>query len=133
MNFREPKDTEKVKWTIHAKEKMKFYVLSETRLKRVLRSPDRIEEGIAPRTIAAMQRSGSSKKPSEIWLMYQRKAKSAKLKTQNQREKRNLLNEILEKKEKIVIISAWRYPGISPKGRPPIPEDIIKELQDLII
>src|SRR4030042_5848992 len=115
MNFREPKDTEKVRWTIHAKEKMKFYVLSETRLKKVLRSPDRIEEGIAPRTIAAMQRSGSNKKPSEIWLMYQRNTKNAKPKRQTPEAKRNLLNEILEKKEKIVIISAWRYPGISPK------------------
>jgi len=28
------------------------------------------------------------------------------------------------------IISAWRYPGISPKGEPvPIPDDIVEELK----
>ena len=114
--FREPKDTERISWTKHAKEKMKFYQLSEGRLKRVLSNPKRIEEGIAPNTIAIMQPSGTKKHPTEIWLMYRMvklKVKSCKLKV-------------------IKIISAWRYPGVSPIHEPPpIPEDIIRELKNI--
>ncbi len=48
----------------------------------------------------------NTKKPTEIWLMYQ---------------------QFGQKKR---IISAWRYPGISPQGEPvPIPEDIVEELK----
>jgi hypothetical protein len=37
------------------------------------------------------------------------------------------------KNQKLRIISAWRYPGKSPKGQlPEIPEDILKELENLI-
>ena len=44
-----------LKWTSHAKMKMNFYRLSEGRVRRVLHSPMRIEEGIAEDTIAMMQ------------------------------------------------------------------------------
>ena len=71
MLLKEPKNTEKVSWTKHCKEKMRYYQLSENRLKRVLRNPKRIEEGIAPGTIAIMQPAGTKKHPTEIWLMYQ--------------------------------------------------------------
>ena len=96
-------DDEKIHWTRHARKKMRYYNLSEKRVKRVLRSPDRKESGIAPLTIALMQRTGTKKHPTEIWSMYQR---------------------VTSKGKKIIkIISAWRYPGISPKGElPPIPE-----------
>ncbi len=88
---------------------MQFYNLSENRLKRVLRNPDRKEEGVAPETLAVMQRTGSKKHPTEIWIMYQ----------------------VI--KSKIKIISAWRYPGISPTGKKiPIPEDILEELNKII-
>ena len=98
---------EKIYWTKHAKEKMRQYRLSEKRLKRVLRKPDRKELGIAPKTVAIMQTTGTKKHPTEIWLMYQKE------------------------KEKIKIISAWRYPGKSPIGKPPpIPEDILWELKN---
>jgi hypothetical protein len=104
MFFKEPKNDKRIYWTKHAKEKMRYYGLSEGRLRRILKSPTRREKGIAPRTIALMQPAGT-KKPSEIWLMYQ---------------------QVGQKKR---IISAWRYPGVSPKGEPiPIPEDIIEEL-----
>ena len=119
MSFRPPKDTEKISWTRHAWEKMKFYRLSESHLKRILRHPKRTEKGIAPKTIACMQPSGSRKHPTEIWLMYQiinQKSKVKKLKI----------------KEKIRIISAWRYPGVSPIGEPIfIPEDVLNELRQL--
>ena len=108
MRFKEPKDTDQFSWTKHIKEKMKFYGLSERRLKRVLKNPTRQEKGIAPGTIAIMQRAGTKKHPTEIWLMYQKVGK------------------------KIRIITAWRYPGISPvREPPPIPKDILKFLWKL--
>lgn len=113
--FKEPKDTERISWTKHAKEKMKFYQLSEGRLKRVLLNPKRIEKGVAPNTIAIMQPAGTKKHPTEIWLMYQIiKSKSKK-----------------QKAKRIRMISAWRYPGISPLGEPPlIPEDVLRDLKE---
>lgn len=88
-------------WTYHVREKMKFYRLSESRIKRVLHSPERIEEGIAPKTIAMMQVAGSKKHPYEIWVMIEDKNKLRK------------------------IISAWRYPGRT-KPRSEITMDILR-------
>jgi hypothetical protein len=114
--FKEPKSTENLFWTKHAKEKMRYYQLSENRLKRVLRNPKRIEKGIAPNTIAIMQPAGTKKHPTEIWLMYQIKKFKVK----------GLESKVIR------IISAWRYPGISPIGEPPpIPEDILAELKNV--
>ncbi|MEA2113200.1 MAG: hypothetical protein U9P63_00895 [Patescibacteria group bacterium] len=104
MFFEGPRDTKELCWTRHIKEKMLYYRISEGRLKRILRTPQRSEVGIAPNTVALMHR-GNTKKPSEIWLMYQQNGKKKKM------------------------ISAWRYPGISPKGeRIFIPNDVLKEL-----
>ena len=114
MKLRKPQDSDQITWTKHSLEKMRFYNLSENRLKRALRNPSRKEEGIAPETLAVMQRAGSRKHPTEIWLMYQ----IIKSKVKSQRLK---------------IISAWRYPGISPKGKEiPIPRDILEELEKII-
>lgn len=97
-------------WTNHSKIKMKFYGLSESRVKRVLRSPKRIEEGIAENTIALMQPPSVKKRDDketwtqEIWVMIQKRG------------------------GKLRIISAWRYPGKSPE-KSPIPKDIINDLK----
>lgn len=97
-------------WTKHSENKIKFYNLSKQRLKRILLKPYRIEEGIAPNTIAMMQpkkikKEGKRKKwNEEIWIMIQKD------------------------KEKIKMISAWRYPGVSPQQNP-IPQEIIEELK----
>jgi len=108
MFFKTPRNTEKISWTKHVKEKMKFYQLSEGRLKRLLHHPKRIEKGIVAGTIAIMQPTGTKKHPTEIWLMYQKIRK------------------------KIRIITAWRYPGISPiREAPPIPKNILKYLWKL--
>lgn len=105
MFFKFPKDDKKISWTKHVKEKMRFYRLSESRLRRVLFNPKRREVGIAPETTAVMQPAGSKKHPTEIWLMYQKAGR------------------------RIKIITAWRYPGISPVQKPPpIPEDILQDL-----
>jgi hypothetical protein len=107
------KPADKIVWTRHSERKMKYYGLSKSRVKRVMRDPDRKQLGIAPQTVAAMQRAGTKKHPTEIWMMYQKVLSAGR---------RN-----------IKIISAWRYPGISPKGEsPPIPEDTLWELEKLL-
>ena len=106
----------KIVWTSHSKMKLRQYGFSEKRVLNILRKPDRIEEGIAPRTIAVMQITGTKKHQTEAWAMYQiisekRKVKSEKLKI-------------------IRIISAWRYPGRTPVGvKPIVPEDTLEELE----
>jgi len=98
-------ENEKVSWTRHSKKKLRQYRLSEKRVLRVLRHPDRKETGVAPKTIAMMQITGTKKHPTEIWMMYQ------------------------IKNQKFRIISAWRYPGRTPKGKPPpIPDDVFQDL-----
>ncbi|MBI4094807.1 MAG: hypothetical protein HY435_01280 [Candidatus Liptonbacteria bacterium] len=80
--------------------KMRFYRLSEGRVKRVLHTPKRVEEGIAPKTIAMMQPAGSAKHPYEIWVMFQ---------DAGQRRK---------------VISAWKYPGKT-KSRDEITRELL--------
>ncbi len=117
MKFKFPKNTDKIFWTKHSKAKMQYYKLSENRIKRVLRNPTRKEEGIAPQTIAVMQRTGTKKHPTEIWAMYQ----TIKSKVKRQKLK------------KLKIISAWRYPGVTPEGKEiPIPEDTLEELENIL-
>lgn len=103
--FKFPKNNNEIIWTKHVVEKMKQYYLTESRLKKLLRNYKRKEEGIAPGTIALMSPAGT-KRPTEIWLMY---------KNHGNRKK---------------IITAWRYPGISPKKELPIPENIVNELKN---
>ena len=101
----------KVFWTVHSKMKMRQYRFSEKRVLKIFRKPDRKEYGIAPGTIAVMQRTGTKKHPTEAWMMY----------------------VMLKKPKGIKVISAWRYPGITPVGaRPVIPEDTLEEIEKLI-
>ena len=99
-----------LKWTSHAKMKMAYYRLSEGRVRRVLHSPRRIEEGIAENTIALMQPASMTKTTKgaedwnqELWVMI--------VETPNERR----------------VISAWRYPGKTKPGDP-IPQEILNEL-----
>lgn len=78
-----------IKWTAHSKAKMRHYRISEARTRRIIHSPKRIEEGIAPKTIAMMQSAGSEKYPYELWVMIQDAGSIRK------------------------IISVWRYPGVT--------------------
>jgi hypothetical protein len=101
----------KVYWTQHSKIKMRQYRFSEKRVLKIFRKPDRIEEGIAEGTIAAMQVTGTKKNPTEAWVMY----------------------IVLKKPKGIKIISAWRYPGRTPMGeRPIIPKDTLEELDSIL-
>jgi hypothetical protein len=149
--FKIPKNTSEMIWTNHSIKKMKQYGLSEQRIKRVLNSPKRIEEGIAENTIAVMQIANPlSKNQTEIWVMIQRinsrneeknkeeekeeeerkkKEKEKKKEEKNKKENNEIRNEIIKfnklKMNRIRIISAWRYPGKSPIGKvPEIPEEV---------
>ena len=108
---KKPQNDKKHEWTLHVQEKMRFYNLSESRIRRVMHSPKRTEWGIAPNTVAMMQPSISSKNPYEIWVMFQE------------------INQIGKKKRGV--ITAWRYPGKSP-ARDPIPENILREIRNFL-
>lgn len=97
----------KIIWTQHSRRKMRFYKLSEQRVKRILNSPHRVEEGIAPNTIAMMQAAGSKKHSYEIWTMIQKK------------------------KENLKVISAWKYPGRTKAGEF-LPIEIIREINEAV-
>lgn len=110
MEFKFPKNDDKYFWTNHVGRKMMFYGLSADRIKRVMRSPKRSENGVAEGTVAVMQPAGSKTRPSEVWVMYQAPSK------------RGMGRKI--------VITAWRYPGISPvRDEIPIPIDILEELK----
>lgn len=151
-NFKAPKNDSKYYWTRHSVGKMMQYGLSAQRVKRVIRSYERIEEGIAKNTVAVMQPNaikrdgeGVKKWSQEIWVMYQkRKApisnfqipiskQNPKSKIQNLKNANNFekLKIDLAGKNQCKIISVWRYPGVSPKHNP-IPDDILDELGDLL-
>ncbi len=97
------KGEDKYLWTKHSLYKMRHYGLSQQRIKRVIRHPQRIEEAIVPNMIGVMQ----TNKDHEIWAMYQ------------------IANKAIR------IITAWRYPGKSP-GRNPIPQEILDEIKSII-
>ena len=89
MQFKRPKNDSKYSWTNHVVGKMLYYKISEGLVRRVITSPHRAEEGVAPNTIAVMQKTGTAKNPKEIWVMYVKDGSKKR------------------------IITAWRYPGIS--------------------
>lgn len=124
-------------WTEHAKIKMRQYRLTESRVKRVLRFPKRREVGVAPRTVAAMQPAGSPKHPYEIWVMWEIKDNKDKIKNRDVIARRRvpLERDATTKQSRgsatardigggaaqkqFSIISAWKYPGVSPIHEPP--------------
>ncbi len=130
FNFKIPKNKGRFFWTAHSIDKMRFYGLSESKVINVINRPNRKEAGIAPKTIAVMQKV-KTKRPTEIWVMYQNK----KLKIKDGDSKLEIKGLRLRpiSLTQIKIISAWRYPGISPvKGKIPIPQDILDNLENLI-
>jgi len=94
-------------WTHHARVKMRYYGISEARVRRVLNLPKRIEEGIAPKTIAMMQSVYNRRRPYEIWTMIQ------------------------EDRNRRKVISAWKYPGMTKSGKP-LPEEILREIRSAL-
>lgn len=117
QSFKKPKDNERFRWTNHVVRKMMHYRLTPARVMRIVRAPERIEDGVAPGTVAGMHKSGSKQNPTEIWAMWR-----------DDRKKKKTLNPgSLPRK---VIITAWRYPGVSPvRDVAPIPSDVMSELR----
>jgi len=122
---------------------MMQYGLTEQRVRRVMHSPKRTEEGVAENTIAVMQPSsvrkvnGEETWPQEIWVMYQNKVQNSKFKIQKLRGNNEKSGGDEKKGEKLkmtdagkkIIITAWRYPGVSKvRNAIPIPQNIIDEL-----
>lgn len=104
-------------WTAHAKFKMKYYGLSESRVKSVLRNPERIEEGIAENTVAMMKINKTSNRPYEIWVMVTRASiQNSKLKIQN---------------SPMRVVSAWKYPGQTKPGSP-LPRAVLREMEEAV-
>ena len=60
---------DKYQWTGHSLFKMRYYGLSQQRIKRIVRHPSRVEEAIVLGMIAVMSPAGG-KRYSEIWAMY---------------------------------------------------------------
>lgn len=113
-------------WTDHVRRKMQQYRLTESRVKRILRHPKRLEVGVAEDTVAGMQPAGSKKHPFEIWVMWTQNSKGRMANNKSLKPKFSLGGQ------KITIISAWRYPGISPlREPPPIPDDVWEALRQL--
>jgi hypothetical protein len=81
-------------WTHHARGKMQYYKLSEQRVRRVLHSPKRVEEGIAPKTVAMMQPNVAVSDKREVW-------------------KQEIWVMIQDRGSIRTVISAWRYPGMT--------------------
>lgn len=103
--FKIPPNDAKYEWTHHAIAKMGHYRLVPSLVKRIIRFPHRTEEGIAASTTAVMQKA-RTKRAQEFWVMFRDVGKCKR------------------------IISAWRYPGVSPLGKEiPIPEEIRRELE----
>jgi hypothetical protein len=127
--FKKPQDNETYSWTGHAADKMLQYGLSADRLKRVIRFPTRTEESVVEGTIACMQPAsvktvnGKKTWSQEIWVMY--KVEKTKPKTEKKSELDNYF-KMFKPQAKLKIITAWRYPGVSPK-RDPVPQEIIDE------
>jgi hypothetical protein len=61
MNFELLKKDTKYLWTQHVIRKMAFYGLSPDRVRRIIRNPKRVEEGVAENTIGVMQPSTNPK------------------------------------------------------------------------
>lgn len=96
---------------------MEYYRLSPARVRRIMHSPKRVEEGVAPSTVAMMQPASmkvSAKRGSkagvwtqELWVMVQ------------------------DSPKRRTVISAWRYPGVS-KPRGEIADVIAREYRAFV-
>ena len=120
--------SENLIWTQHSLAKLKQYRLSASRVLRVLRHPKRREVGVAENTVACVQAAGTGKHPYEIWVMWC--LASARDKARGSDKKIKKIKFDLNRKT--IIISAWRYPGISPVHEPPpIPDDVWEVLRKM--
>ena len=115
-------------WTSHAKAKMHFYKLSEGRVRRVLQTPRRVEEGVAPDTIALMQPTSFRTVRKEVVPASGLRSRSGsfggagKAGTRVSSGDSRMFKEVWSQEIWVMVqddergrkvISAWRYPGMS--------------------
>lgn len=106
MNFKQPQNDHRYLWTMHSKQKLFQYAMGPNVVKRIIRYPDRKQEGIAENTIAAMRRKDLKSSKREAWVMYQKVGMKKR------------------------IISVWIYPGESPPGQQIyVPDEVWEELE----
>jgi hypothetical protein len=115
-NFSPSAANDKYVWTAHSQVKMRQYGLSASRVKRIIQFPARYEEGIIPKAIAVMQPAGTQRY-SEIWVMYKLVGEGRQANP--------------KQRQKLKIITAWRYPGESP-ARSPVPKEVIEEVRKML-
>ena len=89
---------------------MHYYKLSESRVKSVLRNPERTEEGIAENTIAMMRTNRTSNRPYEIWVM---------------------TSDVSMRNSPVRVVSAWKYPGQTKPGES-LPKAILREFKEAV-
>ncbi len=115
---------------------MRFYRLSESRVKHVLHAPKRIEEGIASKTVAMMEpvsivRSHITETvPSEA--KQSRGASSQSRSSYKETWKQEIWVMVQDKGSVRKVISAWRYPGMTKPGTA-LPAEILREIQTGIV
>jgi hypothetical protein len=135
QNYRDPKDNGKFRWTAHVGRKMRFYGLTPSRVIRVVNAPQRVEEGVAPGTVAGMQKAGSGKKPWEVWAMWRTEgaalgSKKSEVRMTKSNSDTSAFAIRTSPFRRKVIITAWRYPGTSPvRGAVPLPVGVLAELE----
>lgn len=105
-----------VSWTHHACAKMNFYKLSEARVRRVLNAPKRIEEGVAPKTIAMMQPVSlrTVRKETVLNDVPHRQKEWSRRATSTPTEQtwtQEIWVMVEDSRNSRTIVSAWRYPG----------------------
>ncbi len=119
-----------MEFTAHARYKMTQYGLSEQKVRGIIHRPKRTEVGVIPRAVAMMQPvspkivDGKEIWKQEIWVMFIGKGTGRRA----QGGETGALTPQPLSLNSIRIISAWRYPGVSPK-RSPIPREILQELE----
>ena len=129
----ELKARKQIVWTRHARMKMAFYGLSRQRVLRVLHTPRRTEDGVAPKTVAMMQPASVKAAADKSVLFRTAMGKPAFIKTAT--DGSVLMRKTGDGPRKEVwsqeiwvmiqdlgkerrIISAWRYPGMTkPRDR----------------
>ncbi len=135
--------TKRFVYTKHSEYKMREYSLSRQKVEGIIRRPYRTETGIVPRTVAVMQPvspktvDGKTVWKQEIWTLYQLKNHELRITNDGNEQDdsletagiRNSKFVIPNSTNQLLIISAWRYPGVSPAGNP-IPANILRELED---
>ena len=116
-------------WTHHAHDKMRYYRLTEARIKRIIRHPIRVEEGVIEEAIACMQPASTYVNASVDKSAHTNSSRQSFGKVKNNYSEIWVMYAV--KQKQIIVITAWRYPGKSPE-RDPVPQKVLSEVRNII-